>query len=740
MNSRLTRYGIFLLLVLLQLILISGCGGAGGAGNQTSPEVHELVFNNNLSGSVSDAERTAAATAVKNAWKSAFNQPIAAQAKAITDAMQSQAVFRSAGISNGNVWGRYKDGIIHIFTVADPDIVGPQKSVTGLESSVDMNEPDSPVSGMSRAVGDGILPSTNAYVINSMEAARPSPFAKVVPQLVTSGFQVTQLTGSVADWNSVKDCSLLLLHAHGTVVRFESGATVFCLSTSEEVTPQRNLQYESKMGLGEMAICTNRVVGQTDPIDVYGLLSPYSFPTGMFTNTSFAFAMSCLSGQTADLFNSWKKVGLTNLYAWSGSVSSHDSARTCEFFIDRSLGYNTIGKRDAGDPLGFTLPEVFAKMKSRLRGDTNPFGIPDYAYDTSYEYFRGNNPPNPPIVKLKEFGSSNLLSLTPLINDVQFNGSRTSLIIRGHFGPPGGTVLINGDYLTATAWTPTQITVNKPTQTSGTIRVLNTGKPSASGSLKSNSYKWVALSVKLTPASALLSRLGTQAFTLSPTQGTLPTDAVYKWTLTGKGKINGGTTVTTSTPTATYVAPNQDGVFSLKCEVLSASGSVLAEASAAIIIGDQASVAYTISNMNDPRFPNGNYAFTDGVGSFFTPQSGPQVSTLSYNIDSNDVPRVEFELLSARNTPLVVGQSFLHSGMINGGGAGTFSFGLAESMTAPNTNSEFFLIGNDGKLTITGVVNKQNGSQLISFEFTVKNGGTLTASGTGVCLIEPGQF
>jgi len=742
MYLKLTKVlGVFSLLLLLSFVLSAcGGGGAGGTGGGTTGDT-VFLFNNGESRAVTEDEREAAADAVRAVWQANLALSADQQAAAIGEALKAQTIYRAAGITSGNPWAEYKDGVMHVYHVSDPDVQSPAKlpvQVLSAGQSSALGFSDSQGRGpSSRGVGGGLPLSRKAYIVDAMEPLRPTPFPTITPQLVEAGYDVTLLDGVVADWDKIQDCSLLLVHAHGTVSFYENGTRCSTISTSEVSTRQLNTKYLDRLQSKEMTICESQVKTETgvDIVDVYGVTNKYKYPAGMFADNSYMLAMCCEIGSTPDFYEAFKSRGLDYFSGWTGDVASLDSKATCEFFIDRCFGLYRVRERATGDPAAMTFDQALKALSTTLRGDAgqNPFNTPDYPLDVSYEFFKGNVPPNPPRIQLITYGTSDLISLAPIVNDVQLDSSLTKLILKGHFGPDRGNVVHNGDFLTVRSWTETQITVDRPAEDSGTVRVQNIGAAGA-GYLNSNSYKWAATKLKLTPSSAQLARQESKEFTVAAETGSIPTNAQFRWTVTGQGTVNGGAQATTSAPMVTYVAPNADGDFSLQCELLAENGDVLASASVPIFVGQLAGIKFSLTNSSDGRFPNGNYAFSDGEGAVSV-QGGFDRRSLDFNLDDEGRPRVSVNLTSAANQPLVSGQTFTWDGISGGSAEGTFNFSIADSLTGPNTSEILYEIGSGGTLQIVSVTDLQDGSQFVRFSFTSQSAGTPKASGTGGCVV-----
>jgi hypothetical protein len=259
----------------------------------------------------------------------------------------------------------------------------------------------------------------------------------------------------------------------------------------------------------------------------------------------------------------------------------------------------------------------------------------------------------------------------------------------------------------------------------------------ASGLLFSNSYAYKAFGLELTPKTADVDPNQTRSFTVAVTQGTLPSGAKYEWTVLGDGKVNNQTTVTTTTTTVTYRAPNTDASDTLRVRAVTSTGTVLAETTALIAVGNTPRIQFTLSGNWDPdKTPaNGTYTYTDGGGNRMFPEAGTEVLFFSHNIGTTE--STIGALVTIVLTPGQVVVPATYSKIVPGQAPapGQFQFTLDTNQANPDDpESRQFAVGTTGSLEITSVTSLSGNRKRAKYRFTISNGigGTCTGSGTQV--------
>jgi hypothetical protein len=236
------------------------------------------------------------------------------------------------------------------------------------------------------------------------------------------------------------------------------------------------------------------------------------------------------------------------------------------------------------------------------------------------------------------------------------------------------------------------------------------GGASAAGYLLSNSFAYAGLGIGISPPGASLQLSEQKTFTVSVSAGTLPTGASYRYTLTGKGALAGGSPLVTMNNSVAYVAPSVPSTDTLKAEVLDASSTVIATAGAVISVG-QPTLTYTVtgdvSGEDIPTFADGT--FTEPFfASFHVALAGHDNGLIEY-LDPVTTNSFMLVLTLPTGGTLHVGDTFTHG---TGAGPGGFHF-------LPGTGrSNFIFNGASGTVTITSVSGNGDGTFTIGFNGT----------------------
>ncbi len=575
MRSKRTRTA--LAFILSTILLLSSLLGCGGSGNTSFYQNALPVF---VAGSVTEAERTTAITDVK-----AFFGTVVGGTNAgtqLVEHMKSLPEFATAEISpSGDAIGWFKDGVM--LSVILKDGFNSTRRGRG-EQQAKASKAAVSAPPISRDVPG----TTKAYLVNSKESSWDDASADYSGVMNIHGYDTVIMSGYLADYSNIKSAGILYTNARGFVSRSRTGETRRWMGVRDVRSVETMAQYAPQIEKGTVAVAIWQNHG-AEGVPAFmedGLCMNDQFllDSGMtFTVNSLWVNETSFGGgeemvRTAASFN-----GLSEYASWNGLVDSYDAFRASSYLFDRMLGENIVLPADSPTLAPYTIQEVVDGLNKNHDPETGR------AWDTSVV---GSG--TAAKFLFTRF-APDLIVMIPSVDFATVDKEKKTMEISGYFGSEHGAVTINGSNLTVKTWEPERIVVDEPSITSGKIVVRSLGLPSASGLLSSNAFQWDGLGVKITPDAPSLQRQEAKAFSAEVTGGTVPSGAKYKWTVTtGTGTVNGGATATTTTPSVSYVAPNADSDEVLKVQLLSSTGTVLAEKTTAIHVGN---TSVTISQL-----------------------------------------------------------------------------------------------------------------------------------------------
>ncbi|MBS1703165.1 MAG: hypothetical protein JST12_15995 [Armatimonadetes bacterium] len=696
---------------LLLCIVLIACGGGGGGGLAPLPDF--------IPGSVSDTDRDNAVAEVSDYFATVAGN--AQAASLMVTKMKSMPVFATAEISaSGDVIGWFKDGRqLAVFTSDD---LPPASAGHAAQTAA------KPPTAMPKNLTFG----RRAFLINSFEPAREDSTAALSPLLQQKGYDVTTMSGTLADFTHLSDVSLLLVHAHGLLSTDKHRVQHFYYATSQSPDAITNGVYSADWDNDSLFVGVGpswNLDGTVSVAKKYCISEQFLINHGLnFVPNAFWMSQSCSSYSTPilNIALGGGSNGVATYAGWTKPEESSESTATTNFVFDRLLGLNQVAPVEQDTP----SPYDFDKLRTALSTTKRPGS--SLTYDTSIK----NDPAK---FFIKSANGSTVHTIIPSITAAQIGTDPSTLSIDGFFGAQQGAVTLDGTILTPVSWSETNVVVQKPAADSGVLVVRSLGADSPDGYLLSQPYQYSGLQVEISPDGAALDLSAHQTFTANITHGTLPPGATFKWTLTGNGKINGGTSVTSTSPTVSYVAPNTTTLDSLKVQVIY-KGVSQAEKSSTIVVGDVGTIDFTLSGNWDTSKtpPIGHYMYSDGAGARWSPEPGLDALAMSYDIGTEQTIGV---LVTAQLTPgqqLVAGQTFTHYHSGDPIVPGIFTLTMSTNLTNPeDPNSSQYAIGTDGTMTIDSVRTLGDSTKYIHFTFTATNGIGGTVTGTGTAKIIP---
>lgn len=394
------------------------------------------------------------------------------------------------------------------------------------------------------------------------------------------------------------------------------------------------------------------------------------------------------------------------------------------FLIDRLLGKNQIEPLDNPKQPPFTFSTMAVHLNKVVRPGSS---VP-------YSKIRFESAVQDGVMPTLNFypGSSletDYETLFPVIRSTMPNEANNTLIIRGNFGPTRGKMFFNGSPLTTKSWSKDIVVTELPSLDQGTLRAIGDFE---GHDLESLDYLYVKTSIKIKPVDVVLEKGESRTFRADVASGSLPSNSRYRWTVTGKGLVNGQSMVETGSSTVQYVAPQEETDDVIKVELLS-QNEVVATDFTRVFVGVAPSVSFTVNGIWDGFHapPIGNYHFLGGEGARFAPEPGKEALSFAYRITSEENVGVLFTIMIPPGSIISKG-TYTKVGPGQALTPGKFQLTMHDNLDDPDDpNSTQAAVGTSGTLEILSVVNLPGNRFAARYTFNVKNGAGGTVSGFG---------
>ena len=692
--------------IFLISVLICGCGGNGSS--IELPPLPDFV-----PGSVSDAERTAALTEVNAFFETVKADP--GRANAILTKLQSMPIFVFVEIAKSkDVAAWFKDGRCLIVATSLDRTYRPALNPISSKPT----EPEE----------KGLSHGKKAVLINAFEPARDDATAEIAPNLIDKGYETTLLSGTVEDFKTLQGVGLLFVHAHGMVSTDKFRKSLFWYGTSTRVSATGDAAYRQALDDGTMIYTSAEVLefdGTSTTQTSYTVSTQFLKNAGQsFTPNATWISQSCTSYGAEILKYAVNELQIGAYMGWTQPQLTSDSTVTTRLLFDRLLGLNVYLPGTVKRP-----PMTFYEVNNLMRDNIRPGTSITYSssvsdgVESNFDY---------------TVNSKDTRTIVPSIVNTSVDVAANSLTIEGYFGPASGAgpITLNGSILTVKSWTEDKVTVELPAEPSGKLLLRSIGAPSNSGYLFSNSFDYLAIGVKLSPAAANLAHNELQTFTADIQTGTAPAGAKYRWTVVGDGSVNGSSTVTTTAPTASYRSGNTDGTDTLNLELLDSSNTVVAKAAAVITVGTSSRISFVISGNWDSKKtpPNGSYSYAPGEGTRFSPEEGLEALAFGYNIGAKEQTiGVLVSIIVTPGQPVTAPSTYTVGATGQPPVPGNFFITLSTNQTDPDDpDSTQHKAGEFGTLTINSITNLPDNKKRVSYTFETSNGAGGTVTGSGV--------
>jgi len=341
---RLLSFGSFIIIVTL---LLSACGGGGGGGGAagTTPNAPDMSA---VPESMTPDERNAAMDTVNLAWGSINTGSLATDNQALVAYINTLPDFADAGISaDGTVWARFKDGYPTIFKTK---IVPP-----GTVLSVQKMTP-------ARAITRSPIPQGDKAVLVDVDLLADGSLGTIQPALQKKGYAPTKVRGTVAEFLSIKNVSVLFISSHGGTQTTKAGNLSYVVMTNEKIVPFNPLDanansLKTMYRAGELTIAGVRV-RDTNGVQI-SVPGSYWAVTDLFVKNNWSFTGNSLVVlDTCELFKdnvlttaadklvyqnfrtALTGAGAAVVVGWDGQVSPGFASNVMQLFFDRVLGAN----------------------------------------------------------------------------------------------------------------------------------------------------------------------------------------------------------------------------------------------------------------------------------------------------------------------------------------------------------------------------------------------------------------
>lgn len=237
------------------------------------------------------------------------------------------------------------------------------------------------------------------------------------------------------------------------------------------------------------------------------------------------------------------------------------------------------------------------------------------------------------------------------------------------------------------------------------------------------------------PSNVIVGVNAQQVYSVS-VSGQLPSDIVYKWTLSGQpGTLGGQLTRTTTVPQVTFNAGSVPATGSLHVDVVNAAGVRWAKADGPVVVARAPSISFTLAGPWDPaqQPPNGsyNYASVGDARVHLVDEPGVDQIGFVYNVGSQDTIGVFVAMHLASGSVVKTGDTFTKYAN-NVPTTGTFQFLLSNNQTdADAAGARQYAPAGTGTLKFDDVSRLADGTWVVNYSIKITNAAGATIVGTG---------
>jgi hypothetical protein len=333
-------------LIIIVTLLLAACGGGGGGGgtgtNQDAPDMSAVPE------SMTPDERNAAMDTVNLAWGGINTGSLATDNQALVAYINTLPDFADAGISaDGTVWARFKDGYPVIFKTK---IVPPGTVISA------------PKMNPARAITRSPIPQGDKAVLVDVDLLADGSLGTIQPALQKKGYTPSRLRGTVAEFLSIKNVSVLFISSHGGTQTTKSGKLSYVVMTNEKVAPfdpldanansLKALYRADELTMAGVRVRDTNGVQISVPGSYWSVTDVFVKNNWSFTGNSLVVLDTCELFKDNVLTAAADKVvyqnfraaltgaGAAVLVGWDGQVSPGFASNVMQLFFDRVLGAN----------------------------------------------------------------------------------------------------------------------------------------------------------------------------------------------------------------------------------------------------------------------------------------------------------------------------------------------------------------------------------------------------------------
>ncbi len=359
------RYLRYVVLLIVSAFILASCSSGGGGEPVAAAGGGTTVSNGTTTGivtiqvapdmsavleSMAPAERKAALDKVNLAWGNINKGSLDADNQALVAYIRTLPEFADAGVAEDKtVWARFKDGypVNFVTKIVPPGTVLPAAGAGA---------------GTGRAAMRAPIPQGDKAVLIDVDLLAEGSLATIEPALQKKAYVPSRLRGTVADFMSIKNVSVLFISSHGGSVMTKPGTQSYGVMTSEKIAPfdplNANATSLSAMyRAGELAMSGVRVrdtngVQISVPGSFWTITELFVKNNWAFTGNSLVVLDTCELYLDATLTKAADKAvyqnfrarlagaGASAILGWDGQVSPGFASDVMQLFFDRVLGAN----------------------------------------------------------------------------------------------------------------------------------------------------------------------------------------------------------------------------------------------------------------------------------------------------------------------------------------------------------------------------------------------------------------
>lgn len=479
-----------------------------------------LAFSGTGGPTIPFGERNAAMEAVAKEFISLPHKDPKDDLHTLASYMTTLKVFAKSGVSPSGVWGTFTDGRLFVLSInpgappAKTHVAEVAAKAVTTSTAVRPGAEFPPRGGIARVLYDNASPDFPSGLSDAIATA-----------LRHTGYQnATALPGTVENFRSLRNVSMLFLETHGANGYTANGHQYYTLQTSTPQSQQNDAAYADdlknhRLGYELAMVLPGGHAGTIHKFGLYFVTEDFfaKYVTFAPGGNDLMYVSACQGASSSpgaqEFIRTLEQMGLAYYVGWTKDTFIQDMSESEAFFVDR-----TLGEQNQQDLFGYTKhppgtqPQapypaqiVYDAMGTVKRSDGLNGSLQESGNDANigwgYKYLDKQNGAMPPygdplsqlsLVALKSAVTP--LLLAPAIYQMNVvepyqnaNGAQAQLYIEGSFGSKPGSVTIApaggpAHVLSGAKWTPGEITVpiaSSGLNAAGFVTVIgSTGIPS----------------------------------------------------------------------------------------------------------------------------------------------------------------------------------------------------------------------------------------------------------------------